>query len=196
MQVYKERKCATLKTISNEKSSFDIITLSLVGDGSPMKSHPSKTFKISPFYKVLYHSCYDAANLNKTPLLRALISKDIGEEEALSLDLYDFNGLFQHMLMNLKSALQECSYREISNQVQLHERFQNIKHIYASKEIRNNNLVMLSFRIPDSYIDLIYKIKIETLGNAVELAIGYFLITCDELIFNYACLSFQKIQLN
>lgn len=194
MEVYNEVNCATLKGISKGKSPFDIINLSLVGDGSPVINYPSKTFKISPMYKLLYHSCFDAVNLNKTPLLQALIAKDIGEIEAQSLNLYDFNGLFQSMILHLKESLNDNLYREISNKVNLHNRFKVLNDIYNSKNVKNNNLVMMSFRIPDYFIEEIYKIKIETLGDVVELAIGYFLITCDDQTFEYIRLSFSQAE--
>lgn len=153
-------------------------------------SYPSKTFKVRPLYKVLYQSCIDVLNKQKTPLMRALLREQIGISNYEKTFRFDFNELISYMVDNLKNELLKKNYEELDIEIRTNPRFKKIRDLFDQKAV-SNNLVMISFRIPDSLIKQIYSLKLNNLGNVIEMSIGLFLIQCEEVIFNLICLSFS-----
>lgn len=157
-------------------------------------THPSKTFKIHPMFRMLYQSSIDVVSDEKSPLTKALLEKEIGKEKLKELQKFDFNELIVHMINELKSKVQETSYDDVTVDIRLHERYFQLQEIYKRKN-NSNNLIMLSFRIPDYVIDEVYKLKKTTLGEVIELAIGLYVTTCEELIYDLICLAFENYEL-
>jgi hypothetical protein len=158
-------------------------------------TYSSKTFKIKPMYRMLYQSCIDVVGQDKSPLMTALLEKEIGYEKALSLQLYDFNELFEKMVFSLKKEVYEGSYDDVEFFIHHHDRVLIVKEIFEAKLVPSN-MTILSFRIPEVIVEEIHKLKRTTLGDVVELAIGLYLCRCDDVTFNLIKLSYETLKNN
>lgn len=182
----------TLKNIPGSSILINRGNFSLVGVENDM-AYPSKTFKVNPMYRMIYHSCIDVVSENKTPLTEALLEKEIGRDNVLALQLYEFNDLIEKMIYDLKKELSTTSYDDILHYIRTHDRYIQMLRVYRTKNT-SNNLVMFSVRIPKVIIDEVYMLKRTTLGEVIELSIGLYFVNCSETIFKYTMLSFQQLK--
>lgn len=153
-------------------------------------TYPSKTFKIKHLFRMLYQSSIDVVSQDKSPLTKALLLKEVGKEKVVELQQFEFNELIEKMTYDLKNEIRKESFVDVNSFVRSHERMLIIKELYKQKKI-TPHMSILSFRIPDVIVEEIYKLKITTLGDVVELAIGLFICRCDNITFELIRLAFQ-----
>ena len=179
----------TLKNATKERSNE---IKSSVGAESYM-NFPSKTFKIHPMFRMLFHCCIDVVSEEKSPLTQALLEKEIGVERANKLRQHEFNHLFAHMVKKFSKAISESSYDDISFQIRFDERYAKLIESFRRKQT-STNLTMISFRIPDTVINEVRAMKRTKLGEVVELAIAWYALQCDELTFDLIYLAFEHYE--
>ncbi|NUH84762.1 hypothetical protein HUN92_13635 [Bacillus firmus] len=151
---------------------------------------PSKTYKVFPLYRLLYEACIDVVNEQKSHLMKALLKKTIGPEKAEALNCYDFNELIEKMIDDFETELNNTSYDDIKIKVAVHPRMTNIRK-HFNKIKKSHVLTNISFRISKSSIEKINNLKQNTLGEVIELAIGLYIINCDEQIYELILLTIQ-----
>lgn len=157
--------------------------------------YPSKTFKVNPFYRMLYETIFDVVNQDKSPLLKALLKESFGNQKTLSLDQFDFNELIETMIINLEKELSNFDYEDIQLKINIHPRTVAIRKEFH-KAKRKSMLTNISFRISKDTVQKIHKLKQNTLGEVIELAIGLFILSCDDLIFDLILLSVKHQDAN
>lgn len=182
----------TLKNIPVDNLDTIRMNFSLVGVENIMAGFPSKTFKVNPMFRMMYHSCIDVVSEKKTPLTEALLEKEIGKDNVLALQLYEFNDLIEKMIYDLKKELNTSSYDDVLHYVRTHDRYIEMLRAYQTKNTINN-LVMFSVRIPQVIVEEVYKLKRTTLGEVIELSIGLYIVTCSDTIFTYTLLAFKQL---
>ncbi|MEK5105044.1 hypothetical protein MKX83_24185 [Cytobacillus sp. FSL M8-0252] len=154
---------------------------------------PSKTYKVFPLYRILYEACIDVVNDEKSNLLKALLKKTIGIQDAKALDCFDFNKLIQKMIDDLDKELTTNSYDDVKVKITVHPRMITVRKVFNHTK-RTHVLKNISFRIPKSTITKINSLKSTTLGEVIELAIGLFVINCDEQVYELIILSMQEYE--
>lgn len=144
-------------------------------------------------YRMMYQSCIDVLREQKSPLTKALLEKEVGREKFLELQQFEFDELIEKMIYDLKKQVYASSYEDVKVQVRLHKRYLEFVECFKGKNL-SNNLVMLSFRIPQIIIEEVYKLKKDRLGEVVELAISLYLVNCEEKIFELTYLAFHHYE--
>ncbi len=151
--------------------------------------YPTKVFKTHPIFKMLYMSCIDVLSTNKSPLTKALLSNQYSQESIDKLKQYEFNQLIIDMVSELKAAIEMTSYEDVSIRVRTDARMKMIREHFKSLNT-SSNLARLAFRVAPEVIDEIQAMKKSTYGEVVELAIGLYVITCDQQTFDLTYLAF------
>jgi superfamily I DNA/RNA helicase len=151
--------------------------------------YPTKVYKTHPIFRMLYLCCIDVLSANKSPLTKALLSKQYSKESVAKLKQYEFNQLIIEMVSELKEAISIASYDDVAIRVRSNPRMLTIRTHFKSLNT-SSNLARLAFRIPPKVIDEIQAMKKSTYGEVVELAIGLYVITCDQQTFDLTYLAF------
>lgn len=153
--------------------------------------YPSKTYKTHPIFRMVYMCCIDVLSANKTPLTKGLLVKLYGQDFVDQINQYEYNELIVEMISELKIAISENSYEEVAFIVRTNPRMQTIRASFKEMNL-SSNLARLAFRISPAVIDEIHNIKRSTYGEVVELAIGLYIIRCEEKIFDLTYLAFKN----
>lgn len=154
--------------------------------------YASKSYKVQTFYRLLYSCTYDVLDATKSPLLKAYLIKDIGQDAASKLDKYSFNGLFEKMVEQLKETIENSDYVEVSRKVRFDDRYQLLRAI-EKPEMDLQEHTIMNFRIDKSTISDIQYMKRVTLGEVIELSIMNFIVNCDQKTFDLIVLSYKTI---
>lgn len=137
-------------------------------------AQPSKVFKVKREYRLIYNAIYEVLNIEKSPLLKAMLIEELGEDEAKKLNQHTFNSLLTSMIDSLiKQNYKNKDHMTIS---------EKMSDIYAITDqiIENHNLIPISFRLEQEVINRIYSFQPTKLGEVIEMAIINFINDIDD----------------
>ncbi|MGG1021164.1 hypothetical protein ABE151_17555 [Bacillus paralicheniformis] len=156
-------------------------------------TYPSKTYKVFPLYRILFDCCIDVVREDKSTLLKVLLRKFLGIKKAQTLNRYQYNEFAQEIVEQLEREISKTSYDDVKFKVATNQRMVDIRRRY-NRISRTNELTTIHFRVPKETILKIRSLKNTTLGEVVELAIGNYIITCEEHVYELILLTFENYE--
>ncbi|MED5094547.1 hypothetical protein [Bacillus safensis] len=156
-------------------------------------TYPSKTYKVFPLYRILFECCIEVVREDKSKLLNILLQKFLGEKVANSLNLYQYNEFVVKIIDELERNIHQTSYDHVKFNIATSQRMIEIRQFYNLTQ-RDSELTRVSFRIPKETINKVQHLKTYTLGEVIELAVGNYITTCDDHIFELILLTFKNYE--
>lgn len=136
----------------------------------------SKSYKIMPFYNVLFDSCLQLYKRNG--MFESLIAQRLGLDEFPKIPKFDKNTLLTYLIENLKEEkYSEQEVKELFLQDRLLELIRLGEDLHRNDKREVFNLRVMP-RIKDDIERLSFSTK--TLGEVIEAAIAHFITNCDE----------------
>lgn len=154
----------------------------------PSQSPPNKSYKIDPFYNMLFHSILSIYQRDK--LTEFFIKTYFNFEEIRDLPRYKKGELLKEMLDSIQKN--DKSIRSFSKYLS-HERIAELRKLSLEKGANwSSNRVVLNVRIPKDLQDTISDLAkgLDTVGEVIEIAIAYFVSNCSEAYYKLIKFSF------
>lgn len=144
-------------------------------------SYPTKTYKVHPFYKVLFDSIFEVLNNQKSPFLEWIMDKHLGNDAKESLSQFNYNGLFIDMIHGLESRLNDASFDDLTFNLKTKRRFVELMGAYRSDPRLPQTQTIFTVRISNEEVGRVHHLKNGyLLKDVVQYAILNYMYELDE----------------
>lgn len=159
----------------------------------PYMSYPTKTYKVHPFYKMLFDSIFEVLNNQKSPFLEWIMDKHLGTDVTRTLSQHNYNGLFIDMVNGFEQQLHHKQFDELTFDMKTKNRFVELMGAYRSNPRLPQNLTIFTVRISSEEVERVHRLKNGyLLKEVVHYAILNYLYELDELTYELVKNTFRK----
>lgn len=159
----------------------------------PCMSYPTKTYKVHPFYKVLFDSVFDVLSNQKSPFLEWIMDRHLGTDAKESLSQYSYNELFIDMIRRLETRLREVTLEDLSFELKTKGRFIELMGAYRDNPYLPTTLTIFTVRISNEEVQRVSQIKNGyLLKEVVQIAFINYLSELDDDVYTLVKQTFLK----